>query len=407
MAKNIPLRDVLGFGRGLGWRALQGLDATGVGSATFRLAGSAWPFSPPALTGRAELHAVRLLVPGLTEPLNVPQASIQVNGGRITVNPVTAVLGTSVFSGRLSHQGDRKQPWEFDLRANHLIWEQGALWFDALGRRKPVPLLERLPGLNSFSARRAAASTLFGSLNAHGRFATPSLSYRTLTLGDFRGRVEISGRLIRLTGASFRAGGGRAQASGEADLNGSPAVLKAEASLTGFNLQTLTPRLPAALQGAHGVIKVQGEFETRGLSREEMSSNLRGKATISIKSLTFGSFDPLEAFVHELGQGSLEPLRGQIGPCYTALSLEIRDRRALLTSEPLELSGARLSLAGTYSFDRVMDLKVRGQLRHLRRRWLTREEPINREESWSELHLTGPVDRPVVTLPMRVSRTNP
>lgn len=140
-AKAVPLRDVLGFGRALGMRSLLGVDATGVGTATFRVAGSVWPFARPVLTGHAELRAARLLIPGLTEPLNVPRASLRVNGDQIIADPVVAVLGTSVFSGRVAHRGERKQPWEFGIRANELSLEQGALWFDVLGRCRPVPLL--------------------------------------------------------------------------------------------------------------------------------------------------------------------------------------------------------------------------------------------------------------------------
>ena len=116
------------------------------------------------------------------------------------------------------HHGARVNPWKFDLRANSLKLEQGALWFDALGLRRPLPLLERLPGLASFAARREAASQIFGSLNAEGRFATPALSYRGVTLKDFQGTFEVAGRTIRMKTAKFRAGGGRGEAEGAADF---------------------------------------------------------------------------------------------------------------------------------------------------------------------------------------------
>ena len=74
-AKGVPLHNAVAFGRGLGIRALQGIDATGSATASIHLAGSAWPPARPVLTARAEMRAARLLIPGLTEPLNLPRAT--------------------------------------------------------------------------------------------------------------------------------------------------------------------------------------------------------------------------------------------------------------------------------------------------------------------------------------------
>ncbi len=173
----VPLRDVLNFGRALGMRALQGWDAVGSGTASFRLMGSLRLPSRPVLKGQAELRAARLVIPGVTEPINVPRASVQVNGDHIVVDRMLAVLGTSVFSGRLEHQGDWHSPWSFDLRGDKLNLAQGTSWFTAFGRRKPIPLFQRFPGLSSFAAGGAAASNLFASLNAHGSFSASKVTY--------------------------------------------------------------------------------------------------------------------------------------------------------------------------------------------------------------------------------------
>jgi hypothetical protein len=406
-AKGVPLRDVLGFGRALGSRSLQGLDATGWGTAALRLAGPAWPLSPPVLTGRAELRAVRLLVPGLTEPLNLPRASLRVNGDQVVVDPVVAVLGTSVFSGRLGHQGERKNPWEFDVRADNLSLEQGALWFDVLGRRKPLPLLARLPGLSSFTARRVAASNLFASLNARGRFAALNVTYRALALKDFRATIEISGRVVRVAGASFRAGGGRGQGSGLVDFTSVPARLAADVSFTGGSVQALASRLPAALRGAHGSISATGHLETRGLSREEMSTNLEGWATIRFQDLFLGDFDALEAVARGTAWGTLEPARGKSGPLSTVATLELRNRQVDLKKASFDLAGAKLDLMGTYGFDGAVDLDVRADLRRVRRRWLNHGEEDNAAPLLGEFRLVGPLDKLVVTPQMRVSSANP
>jgi hypothetical protein len=348
-----------------------------------------------------------LLVPGLTEPVNFPKARLQVNGDQIIADPVVAVLGMSVFMGRLEHRGERKQPWEFDVRANNLSLEQGSLWFDALGRRRPLPLLERLPGLSSLGARREVASNLFSSLNARGRFATPSLTYRALTLKDFRAKVEITGRIIRITGASFRAGGGRGQGNGQVDLTSAPARLTADVSLAGVTVQALASRLPAALHGARGTLSGNATLQTHGLTREEMSPNLQGQATVNLKNLSFGEFDPLEALARDNRWGTLEPARSPVGCPSAAASLAVRDRRVALKAASLDLAGAKLNVTGNYDFDGAVDLNVRADFRHIRRRWITRADDSTANARWGNLHLAGFLDRLVVAPQVEVSRAIP
>ncbi|HXW15052.1 MAG TPA: AsmA family protein [Terriglobia bacterium] len=403
-AKGVPLHDAVKFGRALGVHALQGIGATGSVTATLRLAGSAWPPARPTLTARAEMRAARLLIPGLTEPLNLPRASLQVTGDRIIADQVIAVMGTSVFTANLLHRGARGNPWKFDLRANRLALEQSALWFDALGLRRPLPLLDRLPGLASFAARREAAAQIFGSLNAEGRFATPSLSYRGVTLQDFQGNFEVAGRTVRMRGATFRAGGGRGAAAGAVDFTLSPPLLSARASLAGFSVQALTERLPGPVHDLHASASASGNFQTHGLAREELAENLTGQIELRMREISFGDFDPLGALAEQLHWGKLDPVRGPVTAPPTILDMEIRNRSFVLKPMRLDLSGANLRIDGTYFWAGAINLNVRADLRSLRRRWLERDEAPQPSALLPEVRLGGPIDHLVVTPQEGVAR---
>jgi hypothetical protein len=404
VAKGVPLHNAVAFGRGLGIPALQEIGATGSLTASIHLAGSAWPLARPVLAARAEMRAARILIPGLTEPLNLPRAVLRMSGDRITVDPVVAVLGTSVFNARLAHHGARVNPWKFDLRANSLKLEQGALWFDALRLRRPLPLLERLPGLSSLAARREAASQIFGSLNAEGRFATPALSYRGVTLKDFQGALEVRDRIIRMTAATFRAGGGRGEAKGAADFSSLPPLLSAQASLASVSVQTLTARLSGPVRDLRGSVSASGTFQTRGLARDDLAQNLRGQMELRVRDISFGDFDPLGTLAQQSHWGILDPARGPVTALPATLHLEIRDRRFILKTTALDLSGASLRLDGTCTWAGAMNLNVRADLRHLRRRWLLREEDPQRPVSLAEVRLGGPLDHLVVNPQEGVAR---
>ncbi|MFB3920494.1 MAG: AsmA family protein [Terriglobia bacterium] len=406
-ANAVNLRDVVRLGRELGFRVAPGLDARGTGNATAVLTGSAWPLARPVLTARAELRAARLLIPGLTEPVNIPRARIQVNGDRVVVDPLTAVMGTSVFSGRLEHEGERARPWRFNVKADRLAVEQGALWFDVLGHRPPLPLLERIPGLSSLAARRTVASGIFSALNAQGRFETSALTYRSLRFDDFRADIGLSGRVFHVTGASFRVGGGRGRGKVDIDLTSAPARVGGEVNLAGAKLQTLVGKFPPALRRARGLVSGSARFETRGLSRGEMSAGLTADVSLELKGVSFGEFDPLQAVARRARWGSLEASRGEVVMPLATLALEIRDRRALFAGQQLHIEGAGLTFNGACNFDGQMDLAVRADFRNLRRHWLslTTDESTELQRA-AAFRLSGPLAQPAVQPESQVSQAS-
>jgi hypothetical protein len=274
--------------------------------------------------------------------------------------------------------------------------EQGALWFDALGLRQPVPLLQRLPGMSSFAARREAASQVLGSLNAEGRFATPVLSYRGVTLNDFQGTFELAGRTIRMRTARFRTAGGRGEAEGAASFTASPPLLSARISLAGVSVQSLTSRLPGPVHDLRGSVNATGNFRTRGLAREDLAQNLTGQMELRVRDISFGGFDPLGVLAQQAQWGTLEPVHGPVTAPAALLDMEIRERRFILRNTALDLSGARLQCSGTYAWAGAVNLNVRTDLRRLRRRWLERDDAPQPSALPSEVRLGGSIDHLVV-----------
>ena len=391
--KTAPLRDVLNFGRALGLRTLQGWNALGSGTAAFHLNGSLIPPSRPALKGRAEIRAARLVIPGFTEPINVPRASLQVNGHEIIVDHLLAVLGTSVFSGRMEHQGDRRSPWIFDLHTNALDLQQGASWFVALPHRNPGPLIRRFPGLASFAMEREVASNLFSSLNVRGHFSATKITFRETKLDKFQTGVEITGRVVRLSNATFQTAGAQGRLDGRVDLTGSPARLAGDVSLSGVGVQAIALHLPPALRGARGSVSMNGHFETAGLGQEEMSQNLEGRVGVVARDLSLPGFDPVGALVSLSGEGALEPLRAPAGLRSATLNFQVHDRQVVLKKTTLEFSGARLSLSGSQAFDGPVNLHVAADLQRLRRRWLSRADESDPEAPRLELDFAGSLDK--------------
>jgi hypothetical protein len=405
-AKAAPLDDLVGFARGLGIRTAQELEAEGGVTLRLHLTGAAWPPAAPALAGSAELHGVRVLVPGVTEPIGLTEGHVQVNGDHIVADPLVGVIGGSTFVGRLEHQGDRSRPWVFNLRGSKLSLEEGSLWFDVLGHRTAIPLVERIPGLRSLAARRTAGASLFSALSAQGSFATPAIAYRSLMLTDVRTFVEVSGRKIRLSKTSFRAAGGRGHGDMEVDLSESPASISGDATVEGVKVQALAARFPAALRNARGLLSGDGHFQTRGLTRQEFAANLLGQATVRLRSVSLGGFDPLSAAARAISWGELDPGRGDVVLRSATALLQIRDGRITLSHSPLEISGALLRLSGSYAFDGTLDMDVHADFRHVTRRWIDVADDSMPGERVTQFHLLGAPDRLTVVPGVQVSRAH-
>jgi len=274
-----------------------------------------------------------------------------------------------------------------------------------LGLRKPLPPLEELPGLKSFAERRAAASNLFGNLNAEGRFSTPALSYRALTLKDFRASVGISGRVVRVSKATFRVAGGQGQGQAQVNLSSAPPLVTADLRLANAGLQSLAPRLPLALQRLRGSCSGAGHFETRGLTHGEMSANLRGQASLRLKNVYLGDFDPLAAIARANGWGLLEPARGEMGARAVTAALRVQERVVSLEDGSLDLAGATLKLSATYNFSGETEVGVTADLRHVKRRWLNTDSVTSLDTApMGSLRLTGRMGQLVVAKEAQLSR---
>jgi hypothetical protein len=388
-ARAVPLDNLLRAGHAFGWDSFRNIAAKGVAQVNLLLSGKIEPFVAPAFTARVQLERTRLLVPGLTEPVNVPRATVTLTRGRVVADPAVAVIGTSVFSGRLAHQDSPEEPWEFSIQANHLSLNQGAGWFEAFGENKPLQLLSRLPGFGSLLQRHQAALSLFTRLYARGTFTTPDLTYHQVNLRRFRAQVEIRRRVIRITHAAFRAGGGYGSGMTVVNLRVSPAQLNGRLALEGAGVRTIAPTLSAGLAGARGRYSIEGRFEARGLTRQQMADSLRGSGTIRARNLTLGNFDLVGNLAQFSGLGTLVPLDRPAAITPAFARFEIRDRKITLQDAAIKVGGATVALAGSYTFDGAIRLHVQADLRHLRRPWLRPEVQKESADGLARLNLVG------------------
>jgi hypothetical protein len=389
--RNASLREVVQFVRALGVPHIRTTDAQGLANATVLVKGVAWPAARPSISVKGDVRSARLLIPGLTEPLNVPRAHIQVADQRIVIDSITAVIGSSVFTGRVEHSGPRVNPWEFDLKANALSLEQGAAWFDALGHRPALALLERIPGLASLTNRRSVAAGMFNAIHARGRFATPLLTYRALRLQDFETSLDLTDRILNLSEVSFRAGKGRGEGRAQVDLHGAPAEIAGEVKVADVRLEGFADRLPPALRKMRGTLSGVAQFKTRGLSRSEMSTNLGAEGSARLEKVGLGDFDPLVAVVRTAAMGEMDRSRREVSLKPATIAFVVKDRQVVITDQQIEMDAAKFKLNGSWVFNGPLDLSVSADMSDVKRAWMASGGDKAGAAPVAAIHLTGPL----------------
>lgn len=360
--KGASLPELIRIARNLGVARLRNVDAQGLGSSSVLLAGGAWPFRKPQVNATVSLRAARLLIPGLTEPVVLRRFHLEVNNRVTVADPIVAQIGSTTFSGWLRHTGPRGSPWSFSVTTPELSLEEASLWFTVLGHQHPLPILDLIPGLRSFAARRLAGRSIFASVNAQGQFSSRRVAFHALRLRDFHARVSLANRVAHVSRATFQVSGGRGLGAVEVNFKAVPAHIDAGFRVTGFKLERVAGWLPASLHGVSGSGFAVGRFRTRGLTRQEMSANLSGAAEIKFKNVRLGSFNPVQATANIASIGSFPPFSVPAKLSSASLSLRVANNQITLNSSPWDLSGSIFGLSGRYSFDGQADLYVHADL---------------------------------------------
>jgi hypothetical protein len=196
-----------------------------------------------AWSGAFELHGARLNLDGLSEPVRIVSATVEVSGPKIVVTQLKARAGTIHFSGE--YRRDREGRPD---RARFDIPEADAAELEKLF----LPTLQRDAGfLARFRLKPIPAPDWLRSrrLDAAVRIQELSVADQTWSLGKLR--LLWDGTAIRLTGMEARQG--EAQASGElaVDLAAGAPLYRFEGKMENIEYRG-------------GTLNMEGSGDTRG-----------------------------------------------------------------------------------------------------------------------------------------------
>jgi hypothetical protein len=194
------IRKLLQLARTAGIRSPQ-VAADGTAKVDLQVAGGWTGFSPPEVTGKALLHAVRAEVRGMNAPLEVASATVVLTPNNTNVLFLMASVAGSSWKGSLSMPRPcippDACPVHFDLRADRLATDElGQLLSPRPGKRPWYKFLTSTlqPGTPFLLSLRASGKLAANRVEIHGLLAAHvaadvELNQGKLHISDLRGDV--------------------------------------------------------------------------------------------------------------------------------------------------------------------------------------------------------------------------
>ena len=337
--------------------------------------------APPTYAGRATVTGARLRGSGLTAPMEITSARVQMKNRTAVLRPLTGRLHESAVRGAttvLLPGADRQQARElragasavkvsFDLQADEVN----------LDRLAAAPAPEKQSWLAGLLNRPQAAPGAAGSeaatgvpLEAAGKVKVDRVVFRGVEITGMSAGVGWEGGEFRLKDFSAALAGGRLSGSllirPPGRTASAAASLNVSAAFRRVDVQQLADRLPEFASQYGGQLSGKIELHGSGASWEQVWKGLAGAGEVAGTNVVLAKWE-LPALPHLRPEMSA----GQRVAQFTEASLKFEVAEQAISivqfsgSPVAEASGvargSRVSATGTIGFDKALQIAAANQ----------------------------------------------
>ncbi|HVJ06532.1 MAG TPA: AsmA family protein [Candidatus Saccharimonadales bacterium] len=232
-------------------RLQQFARATGVGAPKIALAGPAaidltiggkWTeFSAPEVTGTAQLKNTRAEVPGLSVPVEISSARLDLDHNRLTLHNASATVAKIALSGSASFpricDGESACDSTFDLNTDDLNPER---WNEVLN-----PHLKERPWYRLFGS--GAENNVIANLHSTGHFTARRMTLGTTVASAFETNFTVSNHVLELKNAHADLLGGSFSSDWKIDFNGNEPTYESTGTAARIQVEKLATVVKATL----------------------------------------------------------------------------------------------------------------------------------------------------------------
>jgi len=265
-------------------RLQQFARAVGVGVPKIALAGPAaidltvganWiDFADPGVTGTAQLKGVRAEVPGLSLPLEISSAHLELDRNRFTLRNATASAGKITLAGSASFPrsctADLPCDSTFDLTTDDFNPER---WNDVLNPRLKKQPWYRLLGVPGDT------NNVIANLHATGHFAARHLTLGTSTGTSLETAFSMADGILRLKDTRAELFGGAVNGEWKIDFTGSEPKYESNGTASRLQAEKLSSLVKANL--GTGTVALSYKMEMAGWDAAALASSTLAQADFS------------------------------------------------------------------------------------------------------------------------------
>lgn len=203
------------------------------GSWAGNVSGTSSNFSPPTVTGTAQLRNVRARVRGLNDSIEITSAELQLLPEEVRLDKLSARAASAVWNGALSLPRGCGTPTacvvHFNVSAQEIGLDEISQSLSAQAKR---PWYQRL------TSAEAATTTFLEELRASGKVSVNRLRIRGLVAKQVSGTLDLDRGKVKITRLQADVFGGKYRGDWQADfVAGAPPSYAGAGTLTGVVLQ--------------------------------------------------------------------------------------------------------------------------------------------------------------------------
>jgi len=231
-------------------------------------------FSPPQVTGSAQLKNARAKVPGLALPLEIASARVELDRDRFSLHNASATVGKVALAGSASFPRfcDGESPCEstFDLTTDELNPEH---WNEVLN-----PRLTKKPWYRLFGVSDAGPNVI-ANLHSSGHLAARRLTLETATGSSFETAFSIRNGVLELKDARAELFGGAISGNWQIDFTGNQPEYESTGTASQIQAEKLAPLLKTSV--GSGTMSLQYKLKMAGWDAAALAASSDAEATFT------------------------------------------------------------------------------------------------------------------------------
>ena len=331
------VQRLLEVARTIGLPAVQPA-ASGEARISLHVAGSWAGFSPASVTGSATLRTVRARMRGLTQPVEVSSATVDLTPNSAEVSKLNASAAGNTWHGSLSLPRKCDTPRgcaiRFDLHTDEFVSDRLSGQLSGVPGKQPW---------YRFLSSPSQSRPYLASLYATGKLTASRVLVHNLVASRVSSEVELEQGRLRLSNLHAEMLGGQHSGEWQVDFTANPPAYHGNGSLEKMVLGQVAEAMHDSW--ITGTANVAYRADTQGWTRAELVSHADASLQVEARD---GSLPHLTL------AGESDPLRVNQ---FTG-QLLVRDGKLQIEQGKLQTPGGIYQVSGTASPGRVLDFRL-------------------------------------------------